>query len=91
MHPLQVIALAVGLAGFAAGFVIQFRLRRHVSADRVKALLDRPSELYPNSIPPEAVLDDTGRRLYKVMKIGMAMFVGSVIAMIILAQTGVGK
>jgi hypothetical protein len=71
MHPLQLVALTVGLVGFAVGFVVQFRLRRHVSADRVKALLDRPSELYPNSIPPSTVLDDTGRRLSKVMKIGL--------------------
>jgi hypothetical protein len=91
MHPIELVVLTVGLVGFAVGFVVQFRLRRHVSADRVKALLDRPSDLYPNSIPPAVVLDDAGRRLSKIMKIGLGIFMASVVTMLVLAEAGIGK
>lgn len=86
MNPLQIIVLAIGLGAFALGFSVQFRLRHHVSPDRVRELIDRPSELYPNSIPPEIVLDESGRRLMAIMKRAVAVFAASIIGLIILSK-----
>jgi hypothetical protein len=87
MHTIQVIALSIGLAGFAVAFVLQFRLRHHVSADRVRTLLDRPSKLYPHGIPPRAVLDERGQRLLTIMYVGGGIFMASILVMIVLIQT----
>jgi len=88
MHTVQVIALSIGLAGFAVAFILQFRLRHHVSSDRVRALLNRPSELYPHGIiPPRAVLDEKGQRLLTIVYVGGGIFVASILVMIVLVQT----
>jgi len=89
MHPLQIFVLAIGLGAFALAFSVQFRLRHHVSPDRVRELIDRPSELYPNSIPPEAVLDESGRRLMTIMKRAGAVFAASIIGLMVLSQMGI--
>ena len=84
LHGIQLIPLGIGLAGFAVAFVVQFRLRSHVSAEKVRSLLSKPSDLYPNSIPPKRVLDEKGQKLHTVMTVGGAVFaVGVVAAMLI--------
>ena len=88
MRTIEIIALSIGLAGFAVAFVLQFRLRRHVSSDRVQALLSRPSELYPPGIiPPRAVLDEKGQQLLTMMYVGGGIFIASILVMIFLIQT----
>jgi len=82
---IQVAVLAVGLIGFGIAFIVQFRLRYHVSAERVRALLDTPSELYPNGIPPKQVLDERGRQLHRVMVFGGALFVVALGTLVLLA------
>lgn len=78
VHPLQAIALVIGLIGFAIAFVLQFRLKHHVSAERVLQLLDQPSALYPGQVPPRTVLDDAGKRLLTRMYVGGAIFLASI-------------
>jgi hypothetical protein len=87
MSIIEVIALSIGLAGFAVAFVLQFRLRHHVSSDRVRALLNQPSELYPPGIiPPRAVLDEKGQRLLTILYTGGGIFIASILVMLVLTQ-----
>jgi hypothetical protein len=86
LPPVQAAILAVGLIGFAIAFFTQFRLRHHVSADRVRELLGKPSDLYPNTIPPKRVLDERGRQLHRIMVIGGGLFVGACAALLLLNQ-----
>ena len=87
MHIIEIIALSIGLAGFAVAFVLQFRLRHHISSDRVRALLSRPSELYPPGIiPPRAVLDEKGQRLLTFVYTGGGIFIASILVMIFVIQ-----
>jgi len=83
---IQALILAVGLIGFAIAFFTQFWLRYHVSAERVRELLGKPSDLYPNSIPPKRVLNERGRQLHRVMMIGGGLFVGACGALFLLSQ-----
>jgi hypothetical protein len=83
---INVVVLGIGLIGFAIAFVVQFRPRHHVSADRVRELLHNPSELYPNGIPPKRVLSERGRQLHRLMVAGGVLFVGAIAVMILLTQ-----
>jgi hypothetical protein len=78
--------LAIGLIGFGVAFVTQFRLRHHVSSDRVRDLLNTPSKLYPNSIPPKLVLDERGRQLHRLMVAGGVLFAASGAVLLLLTQ-----
>jgi hypothetical protein len=74
MHALRFILLTLGFAGFAVGFVLQFRLRYHISKERLLELIDTPHELY-RSPPPYRVLSESGRRLFRLMIIGLGVFI----------------
>jgi hypothetical protein len=63
------------LCGFAVGFVIQFRLYKFVSKERVHAVED-VTALWKNSVPPKEVLNDEGLKLYKYFQAGIIIFVG---------------
>jgi hypothetical protein len=82
MNLLQMAILAIGLCGFAVAFVVQFRLKHHVSLEKVRATED-PAQLYPSSIPPKAVLTDDGTRLWWHFQLGAGLFIVSVIALIL--------
>ena len=83
---LHMVVLAIGVVGFGVAFVVQFRLRHHVSPDRVRELLDTPSKLYPNSVPPRLVLDERGRRLHRLMVTGGVLFAGAGATLVLLTQ-----
>ena len=84
MNGIRLIVLGLGLAGFFVAFFVQFRLRYHVSPQRVQELLHTPSQLYPNSIPPRRVLDERGRRLHRIMMAGGVLFIGSILTLLLL-------
>ena len=67
----------VGLAIFGGAFLavvfFQFRLRHHVSKDKVYAL-DDVSQLWKNVVPPKRVLNDKGLRLYRYGMVLLIMF-----------------
>jgi cytochrome b subunit of formate dehydrogenase len=67
----------VGMAIFAGAFLavvfIQFRLKHHVSKEKVHALED-VSQLWKNVVPPKRVLNDKGLRLYRYGWALMVMF-----------------
>jgi hypothetical protein len=75
---------AIGFAGCIAALVLQWRLRHHVSLERVRAI-DDPAKLYPNQIPPRAVLTDRGLELHRAMWICMGIFAAPVIALVAMA------
>jgi hypothetical protein len=83
---LQTIVLAIGLLGFAVAFVVQCRLRHHVSPDRVRDLLHTPSELYRNSVPPKRVLDERGLQLHRLMVAGGMLFVAACAVLVIFTE-----
>jgi len=68
----------VGIIGFGMSFVLQFRLRDHISLEKVRAV-ENPKELYPNSVPPKSVLNEKGLRLYRLFQLGFALFFGSIV------------
>lgn len=75
--------LGFGLVGFFVAFFIQFRLKYHI--DREKVLeLDDMSELYPSGIPPKRILTQRGQQLHLWLKVGVGIFVASVILCMIL-------
>ncbi len=85
MSDLQKIILGIGLLGFAIGFITQFRLKHHVSLERVREI-ENPAELYESCIPPKKVLTDKGRKLYRLFMLGLVTFGASIFLLIILSS-----
>ena len=83
---INIVVLGIGLIAFTVAFVVQFRLRHHVSPDRVRELLHTPSKLYPNCLPPKAVLNERGRQLHRLMVAGGVLFAGGIAVTMLLTQ-----
>jgi len=66
------ILLATG-SGLIAGSIFESRLKRHISMPRLRAVED-PASLWRFGGTPQAVLDETGLRLNRYMKIAVAVF-----------------
>ena len=77
--------LGVGLLGFAVGFIVQFQLYKHVSKEKVHSIKD-PRQLWKNSIPPKKILSEKGKSLHRLMSLGIVLFTGSIVVLIILSR-----
>ena len=84
---MEKIVLGIGLIGFVAGFIVQFRLRHHVSLKKVRAETD-PSQIFKNGIPPKKYLTEHGVKLHRIFVIGLGTFIGSIALSILI---GIGR
>jgi len=82
MERVEAVVVTIALAGFAFMFISQFQLRKYVSRDRVLALLETPSKLYPSYVPPRDVLSDEGRRRLRWTYAGGVLFMACVLFLI---------
>ncbi len=74
MDNLEFIVLPIMLIGFVAAFVVQFRLHKYVSRQKILEIED-VTILWKNSIPPKEVLNEDGLKLYSIFKIGSVVFI----------------
>jgi hypothetical protein len=75
MNKVEIVLLPIMLVGFFSAFVIQFRLHKYVSREKVMATKD-VTQLWKNSVPPKAVLNEEGLRLYRFFIFGIVIFIG---------------
>jgi len=81
MGEFQYYLLPIMLVGFFGAFIIQFRLHKYVSREKVMATKD-VTQLWKNSVPPKTVLNDEGLRLHKYFILGISIFIGSCFLMV---------
>jgi len=82
--------LLVCVPGFVIAFVVQFRLKYHVDREKVLRLEDL-SKLYPNSIPPRAILTSRGQQLYRWFYFGGGLFAVGIVVTMLLFGDGTPK
>jgi hypothetical protein len=75
MNKLQIVLLPIMLIAFFSAFIIQFRLHKYVSREKVMATKD-VTHLWKNSVPPKSVLNEEGLRLYRFFLFGIGVFIG---------------
>ena len=71
---LLIITTTLGAIALLAACVLQFRLKRHVSLEKVHKI-DDPKLLYPNIMPPKTVLTERGQYLQTICMRSYAVFV----------------
>ena len=79
---IKIILLAIALGGFACGFYCQTKARRCISKEKILNLKDT-SVIARGPMPPNEILNDEGQKYYKGFCIGIAVFVGSIIVLLI--------
>lgn len=83
MEYLKLTLMAIALVGFSIGFIVQFRLRHHISREKVLAEEDLRT-LWKNSIPPRKILTEKGKRLHSLLFIGGGSFIASIICSLLI-------
>ena len=81
MNGFDTLILIFSLIGFGVGFVIQFRLHKYVSKEKVIQVED-VTKLWKNSIPPKEILNEEGLRLYRYFQAGLFVFMGGCFFMV---------
>lgn len=82
MDNFEIVIIAIMIIGLLIALVIQFRLHKYVSKERLYEVED-VTQLWKNSLPPKIVLNDKGRKLHRIMMIGLATFVGGFAFMVL--------
>jgi len=83
MTNFELIILILGLNGFAYGFYCQVKARNYISKEKIAQLKD-VSIIATGPMPPKEILSDAGLKYHKGFCIGSAMFVASILLLMIL-------
>jgi hypothetical protein len=80
---IEAILMFVAFSGLLMTFIMQLRLKKYVSMEKVRSIND-PALLFPNSIPLKIVLNERGRFLHRFYIAGFVVFFVSVGTMVVL-------
>ena len=79
------VILFASLIGFAYGFYCQTKARGHISREKLATLKDI-SVVARGPMPPKEILSDEGLKYYRGFQIGAAIFIGSIVLLLILSK-----
>ena len=79
---IKIILLAMALGGFIYGFYCQTKARKCISKEKISNLKDT-SVIARGPMPPKEILNEEGQKYYKGFCIGAAIFIGSIIMLLI--------
>ena len=82
---LKSVVLAIGLGGFFYGLYCQTKARRFISREKLANLQDT-SIVATGPMPPKEILSDEGLTYHRGFQIGVAIFAGSIVLLLILSK-----
>ena len=84
---IKIVLFVTALGGFIYGFYSQTQARKYISKEKISELKDT-SIIADGPMPPKEILSEKGQKYYKGFCLGVTIFIGSIILLIIVKLFG---
>ena len=85
MDYIKILFLVTAIGGFIYGFYCQMQARKYISKEKIMHLKDT-SKIATGPMPPKEILSDEGLIYYKGFKIGVGVFMSSLVILLAIAK-----